>query len=205
MNRFIVSIMALAIALALFHIYVFDVREESEDRPSDRLGDYGVYVGRAKSLLATGTFNYRGTGYFNNSDHGPGYPTMIALAFLLLGANKTAIVVLNLICFAGAVFFLWRISRYFLAGWWEFVPPFMLAVFWGAFTRVALPNYELFSLLLITLFFFSFFRYREAHSFLWLALSALVFALWVLERPIVLYFFPIFLFFLIVWHADRRK
>lgn len=197
------GIIVLALVVALFHIYFFGALELEES--SDRLGTYGVYTGRAKSLLTTGTFNYGGPGYFNNSDHGPGYPTAIALAFLLFGESVQAIAVLNTVFFIGAVFFLWLLSRYFLAGGWEFMPPLMLALYWGAFTRVALPNYELFSLFLIAFSFFCLFRYRETRHLVWLAAGACMFAILVLERPIVLYFFPIPLLFLIVWRSGKRK
>lgn len=201
------GIMILALVATLFHIYfsgAFDP-EESENRQSDRLGAYGVYTGRAKSLLTTGTFNYGGPGYFNNSDHGPGYPIAIALAFLVFGERMQAIAVINVIFFIGAVFFLWLLGRYFLARGWEFMPPLLLAMFWGAFTRVTLPNYELFSLFLIIFSFFCLFRYRETGHFLWLATGAWAFAILVLERPILLYFFPIPLLFLIVWRSRQRK
>lgn len=200
------GIMVLALSTALFYVHFFDdTFEGSEDHPSDRLDAYSVYVGRAKSLLTTGTFNYGGPGYFNNSDHGPGYPTAIALAFLLFGEHPKAIVTLNLIFFAGAIFFLWLLSRYFLAGGWEFMPPLLLAMFWGAFTRAALPNYELFSLFLVTFSFFCLFRYREMRHFLWLVAGASAFAILILERPILFYFFPIPLFFLIIWHSGQWK
>lgn len=199
------GIMTLALIAIFSHIYFFSAFNEESDRSSDRLGAYSVYVGRAKSLLATGTFNYGGPGYFGNSDHGPGYPTAIALAFFLFGERQAAITILNSVFFAGAVFFLWLLGRFFFAGGLEFVPPLLLAMFWGAFTRTALPNYELFSLFLIILFLFSLFHYRGKHHFLWLAVGACAFAILVLERPILLYFFPIPLFFLIIWHSGQWK
>lgn len=197
------GILVLALIAVLSYIYFFGALKFDES--SDRLSAYSVYTGRAKSLLTTGTFNYGGPGYFNNSDHGPGYPITIALAFLLFGERLEAIALLNAAFFVGAIFFLWLLSRYFLAGGWEFIPPLLLALFWGAFARIALPNYELFSLFLITLSFFILFRYRETGHLLWLSASACAFAILILERPILLYFFPILLLFFIIWHSRQRK
>lgn len=163
----------------------------------------GTFVGPALSLLRTGTFNYGGSaerdGFIGLIQRGPGYASTLAFFFLLFGENVFSVLLVNSLSLALAIIFLWLISKRFLPGFWQFVPPLMLALFWEVSALVWVGNYEIFTLALVTFSFLALLCYKETKNVLWLTTAALSFAFWILERPVMLYFIPLPFLYMIFW------
>lgn len=172
----------------------------------------GTFVGPALSLVRTGTFNYGGSaehdGFVGLVQRGPAYASVLALFFLLFGENVFPVLLVNGLSLASAIIFLWLISKRFLPGFWQFLPSLMLALFWEVSALVWVGNYEMFTLALATLFFFSFLRFKDTKNVWWLTTAAFALAFWVLERPPMFYFIPFPFFYLVFWHwssSPRRQ
>ncbi|OGZ42317.1 MAG: hypothetical protein A3C80_00590 [Candidatus Ryanbacteria bacterium RIFCSPHIGHO2_02_FULL_45_43] len=159
------------------------------------------FIGTAISLVHTGTFNNRGPGYIGNGQRGPAYAVVLALGFLMFGEYVWPVYLMNFIFLALVIILLWRLSRRYLDGYLAFLPPLMLAVFPFSAHQVY-GRYELFSLFLGVFSVFALLKYREHKGFLWLSVGTLIFTVWILERPIVLYFLPLVLMFLVFWQRS---
>ncbi len=167
-----------------------------------------AWVGRALSLLDHGTLDDYGAGEADQKGivlRGPGYPVVLATSFLIVGKRVIGIVGANFILFAAALFCLWCISRRLLPEGWALLPSLLLALFWEPASLVWISSYEMFSLFLTTFFILTLLNYRESQHYGWLAGAAVVFGIYVLERPVVLYFAPVVLFFIVAWHLNSAQ
>lgn len=177
--------------------------ESLETATNETIFSRGTFVGPALSLLRTGTFNYGGSaeheGFVGLIQRGPAYASVLAFFFLLFGENVFPVLFVNFVSLVLAIIFLWLISRRFLPGFWQFLPPLMLALFWEVSALVWVGNYEMFSLALATFSFFTFFHYKDTRNVLWLVAAAFGFSIWILERPIMLYFISFLFLYFIFW------
>src|SRR3989344_3245073 len=149
-------------------------------------------VREAVSFLNTGTFNNGGPGY-TGMQRGPVYPLVLAAVFSLFGLYVGAIHIINFLFLALAIVFLWRLSKQYFKGGWEFIPPLALVLVGRATARVWVASYETLTLFLSILAIFAFLEYRSTGKTVWLVTGTAAFSLWVLEKPAAFYFIPVFL------------
>ena len=196
------GIVLIALSAAIVQAFVW----ESWPRLANPLSDPDNFqTRRAVSLLTTGTFNFREVGFVSLQGlRGPAYPIVLAFAFLITrAATAWPVYILNALFFAGAIMFLWLFAKRFLSGLWQFLPPFMLAVFWEATSLVVVPSYEIFSLSVALGSLEALFRYRDTAQARWLAVAACGIAIWTLERPVMLYALPFLFLIMLIWQAKR--
>ena len=168
----------------------------------DMNGTGDGYIATALHFMQKGTFAYEQFPfYFGAVPTGPLYPAFIAGSFFLFGTRLSSLWFMQLICYIGAILLLYRLSGAFLNERWSPVPPFLLAVFWGAAVYVYGFNNEVLSLLIIVYFALSLVWYYKApEKSRYIVLASLLFSLFILGKPIFEYFFPLLLF-LLVWQG----
>ncbi len=126
------------------------------------------------------------------------YSLFVALAFVLFGLSLWSVWFLNLLFFLAALIAWYAVSLRFLDKKFAWLPPFLLACFWGAFEYVWIINTETLTLLAVGLFLLGLLKYKEAPQLRWLVLSSLGLATLVVNKGIALYFVA-FTFMLVAW------
>ena len=190
------SIFVLAAALVVFigidAGHLFNITNSLDDPDAGSVSVEKGYIGRAISLLETGTFNYGKEGeYIGGGQRGPVYVLLLALGFLVIGKYVGVVYGLNFLLFLLSVGGLWMIARKFFTGWLYYLPPLFLALYAGTASRVWSARNEALILFLAVFFLFAFLKYRDTRKTIWLFITAIVFSFWVLEKPILLYFLPV--------------
>ena len=163
-----------------------------------RFNTSGGFVGVGLSVAKTGTFNNRGEGFVGRGLRGPGYVSFLALSFLIFGEYTWSVYLINFIFLAIALYLLWRISQYYVSGYFVFVPSLMLALYPLSAQQVY-GGYEPFTIFLLTLSLFALLKYSSTQKIRFLIISAVSLSIWALERPIFLYFLPVVFMLLILW------
>jgi|GEM_PF-2248489 len=189
------AIVAVLIQGAILGV-LFQVSETLENTSNETVSENSTFVGPALNLVKTGSFSKEGK-HVGLVQRGPGYATLLAAAFFVFGEYVAVVFLINFFALLASLFLLWRISIRFLPGLWQFAPSCMLALFWGATVYVWIGNYELFTLCLVTATILCAIKYSESSQLVWLGGTALLLSLWILERPLFLYFIPIILGFLL--------
>jgi len=167
------------------------------------LDPWSPFTGQAVSLTHTGTFNYSEPGYIGLTQRGPVYASIVAVGLLLFGERASSVLLVNIFLLFAALFFLWRISKQFLSGWWAFLPSLLLGVYWEVSTFVAFGSYEMFALAMATFSVWSFFHYRDTRNIWWLVAAGCGVGAWVLEKPILILSVPFFVIIVIAWQWSR--
>src|SRR3989344_3717288 len=164
---------------------------EFSKRPlADYKNDPRIYNDMALTMLHTRSLVDENFLFAEPYRKSPGYPLVLAVAYGVFGERPLSAEVLNLVFWLLGIIILWKISSRFLDGYFAYIPPLLLALYWGVATFVVGVTSDIFALFLGLSFVYSLFRFSDSSAIRYIFFAGVAAGFLLITKPVILYGLP---------------